>query len=38
MKLQHKILISTISKEQLLGTYKFMLDLQKHSKEGGSIK
>lgn len=34
MKLNHKQFTSTVSKEQLLGAYKFMLDLQKHSKEG----
>ena len=34
MRLRYKMLISTVSKEQLLGAYKFMLDLQKHSKEG----
>ena len=34
MRLQHKILTSTVSKEQLQGAYKFMLDLQKYSKEG----
>lgn len=35
MRLRYKKFISTVSKEQLLGAYKFMLDLQKHSKEGG---
>ena len=34
MKLKHKQFTSPVSKEQLLGAYKFMLDLQKHSKKG----
>jgi hypothetical protein len=34
MRLRYKILTSTVSNEQLLGAHKFMLDLQKHSKEG----